>query len=88
MIDPAAALFGGQMFIPWWHYFLSVCGHERLPTVPKVVVLWKNFCRNSGKARRNARALDHQTLEEMRIRAVETVQRGPRAEWVADTMGV
>ena len=39
-------------------------------------------------ARRDARALDHKTLEEMRIRAVEAVQRGQRAELVADAMGV
>lgn len=39
-------------------------------------------------ARRDARALDHKTLEEMRIRAVEAVQSGQRAELVAETMGL
>jgi transposase len=39
-------------------------------------------------ARRDARALDHKTLEEMRIRAVEAVQRGQRVEAVAETMGL
>ncbi|MCL4797894.1 MAG: IS630 family transposase [Bryobacteraceae bacterium] len=37
-------------------------------------------------ARRDARALDHKTLEEMRIRAVEAVQTGQRVEDVAATM--
>lgn len=39
-------------------------------------------------ARRDARALDHKVLEEMRIRAVEAVQRGERVEAVAQTMGL
>jgi len=39
-------------------------------------------------ARRDARALDHKTLEEMRIRAVEAVQSGQRVEVVAETMGL
>ena len=37
-------------------------------------------------ARRDARALDHKTLEQMRIRAVEAVQTGQRVEDVAATM--
>ena len=39
-------------------------------------------------ARRDARALDHKTLEEMRMRAVEAVQGGQRVEMVAETMGL
>jgi|GEM_PF-670417 len=39
-------------------------------------------------ARRDARALDHKTLEEMRIRAVEAVQSGQRVEVVAEAMGL
>jgi transposase len=39
-------------------------------------------------ARRDARALDHKTLEEMRIRAIEAVQSGQRVEVVVETMGL
>jgi transposase len=39
-------------------------------------------------ARRDARALDHKTLEEMRVRAVEAVQSGQRVEVVAGTLGL
>jgi transposase len=40
------------------------------------------------KHRRDARALDHQTLEALRIRGVEAVQEGGHPEDVARTLGV
>jgi len=39
-------------------------------------------------ARRDARSLDHQSLEELRVRAVEAVQRGERPEVVGATFGL
>ena len=39
-------------------------------------------------ARRDARKLDHQTLEELRFRAVEAVQGGQRVDEVARAMGL
>ena len=39
-------------------------------------------------ARRDARSLDHKTLAEMRIRAVEAVSRGEHPETVASVVGV
>src|SRR5260370_25404455 len=41
----------------------------------------------AGMKRRDARALDHKTLEEIRIRAVERVQAGESPETVIQALG-